>query len=202
MLPGAINLGGSAKAMDLAMDELVLCRRIAAGEQHLFARIVESYSGMVAGAIAAQGVSNSEVEDLSQVAFINAYKGLAGFRGDSKLSSWLYRIAINVARGHLKRSSSRLAPSSIEEASEKGFQPVDNATGKSQETVVRNKSLALAMAQLTADQRAALVLYYVEELSYEEISEATKKNINTCFHFSFPFFSLFFMVFIHFCCYC
>lgn len=179
MLPGAINLGGSAQAMDSAMDELVLCRRIAAGEQHLFARIIERYSGMVAGAIAGQGVAASEIEDLAQVTFINAYKGLAGFRGDSKLSSWLYRIAINVARGHQKRKAAKLAPSSIEEAGEKGYQVVDQASAGAQDSVVRNKSLAAAMAHLTADQQTVLLLYYIEELSYEEIAEALSKNINT-----------------------
>ena len=164
--------------MRSAPQELELCRRIAAGKQHLFGEIIDRYSGLVAGAIAAQGVAHSDVEDLAQVAFVNVYKGIAGFRGEAKLSSWIYRIAMNVARGHLKKQSRRPLNQSVEEAMESGQQPVDLRTGAAL-TTVRNRSLAQALGQLTEQQRGCLGLYYFEELSYEEIAEALSMNLNT-----------------------
>lgn len=159
-------------------DELVLCRRIASGEQHLFAQIIDAYSGLVAGAIASQGVDNADVEDLAQVTFVNIYRGIAGFRGDAKLSSWIYRIALNVARGHLKSLARRPRQQSAEEELESGRQPVDERPGAVMSTVI-NRVLAVAMGELTENQRVALSLYYFEELSYEEIAEAMQLNLNT-----------------------
>jgi len=159
-------------------DELELCRRIASGEQHLFAQIIDSYSRLVAGAIASQGVDNADVEDLAQVAFVNVYRGIAGFRGEAKLSSWIYRIALNAARGHLKRLARRPRQQSVEEELESGRQPVDERQGAVMQTVA-NRALAGAMGELTENQRVALSLYYFEELSYEEIAEAMQLNLNT-----------------------
>jgi RNA polymerase sigma-70 factor, ECF subfamily len=178
MMWQAITLGGALGKVRTGPDELELCRRITAGERHLFGGIVARYQGLVAGAITAQGVPTCEVEDLAQQVFINAYKGLSGFRGEAKLSSWLYRIAINVARQSKRRALARPSQESVEEALEAGRQPVDAAppTG---EAVVRSEALAKALAQLSAPQRAALVLYYFEEQSYEEIAEALELNLNT-----------------------
>lgn len=169
---------GVANSVDRATDELELCRRIAGGERHLFAQIIDSYAGLVAGAIAAAGVERHEIEDLAQLAFVNVYKGIAGFRGDAKLSSWIYRIALNVARGHLKRQARRPLTSSVEEALEVGQQPEDQRTGASL-SMVRNRALAQAMGKLPEQQRICLGLYYFEELSYEEIAEALAMNLNT-----------------------
>lgn len=179
MLARALSLGGSAKTVDLATDELALCRRIAEGESHLFAQISDQYSGMVAAAIAAQGVDRADIEDLAQQTLINVFKGMAGFRGEAKLSSWIYRIAINVARGHKKKQASRPAVYSVDAAMESGIHPVDEQAGKVQGAVIRNRSLAGAMSKLSTVQRTTLTMYYVEELSYEEVAEALRMNLNT-----------------------
>jgi RNA polymerase sigma-70 factor (ECF subfamily) len=164
--------------VEQAQDELALCRRITQGERHLFGKLIDSYSSLVAGAIAAQGVSPADVEDLAQQTFINAYKGLAGFRGDSKLSSWLYRIALNIARGHLKRQAQRPALDSVEAQAETGSLPLDTREGSAKEHV-QDRALSSALAQLTEPQRICINLYYFEELSYEEIAEASGYNLNT-----------------------
>jgi RNA polymerase sigma-70 factor (ECF subfamily) len=165
--------------VERAMDELTLCRRISRGERHLFAQLIDRHSALVAGAIAAQGVAGSDAEDLAQLAFINAYKGLAGFRGEAKLSSWLYRIAVNVARAHLKRQSQRPFTASVEQQLEEGQQPLDERRGLAPAAELRSRELARAMEQLSEVQRVTLSLYYFEELSYEEIAAALRLNINT-----------------------
>jgi RNA polymerase sigma-70 factor (ECF subfamily) len=174
----SITYGGQSGLAALAPSELELCQRIARGEKHLFAQVIDTYSGLVASAIAAQGVERSEVEDLAQLAFINAYKGMAGFRGDAKLSSWLYRIATNVAKQHQKRRAVRPSVSSVEEAMESGRHPVDER-GDTTRIAVRNRVLAAALGELPLRQRECLMLYYMEELTYEEIAEALGLNLNT-----------------------
>ncbi len=179
MFAGAFSLGGTARNVERATEELALCRRIASGERHLFAQVIERYSALVAGAIAAQGVERSDVDDLAQIAFINAYKGLGGFRGDAKLSSWLYRIALNVARAHLKRQSSRPGKVSVEEEMEAGVVPVDERASRTSLETVQHRALAGALRQLPEPQRVSLSLYYFEELSYEEVAEALRMKLNT-----------------------
>jgi RNA polymerase sigma factor (sigma-70 family) len=175
----ATTFGGMLGLADQATDELNLCRRIARGEQQLFAQIIERYRGLVAGAIASQGVGPADVEDLAQLAFISAYKGLAGFRGEAKLSSWLYRIALNTARGYLKRQARRPLSTSVEEQLEAGQPPVDEQSGRFPASELRNRELAGALARLPEAQRVTLMLFYFDELSYEEIAEALRMNLNT-----------------------
>jgi len=178
MVIRGLLLGGSTQAVSQANEELALCQRIARGERHLFGALVDRYGGLVAGSIASQGVASADVEDLAQLTFINVFKGLHGFRGEARLSSWIYRIAVNIARQHLKKSALGLATDSMEQQLEIGRQPVD--TREAGETsLLRNRALALALDQLPANQRTALSLYYFEELSYEEIAEAMQQNINT-----------------------
>lgn len=171
-------LGGSAQAVSQANEELALCQRIARGERHLFGEIIDRYSGLVAGCIAGQGVDSADVEDLAQLAFINVFKGIHGFRGDAKLSSWIYRIALNVARQHLRKQALRPGTDSMEQQLESGRQPADSREG-GDSRLLRSRALSQAMAALPENQRTALSLYYFEELSYEEISEAMQEKLNT-----------------------
>ena len=179
MFGTAFSLGGAAHSVERLTDELALCRRIASGERHLFAQVIDRYAPLVAGAIAAQGVDRADIEDLAQSAFINAYKGLGGFRGEAKLSSWLYRIAMNVARQHLKRQASRPASVSVEEELETGHAPVDEQASHTGRETMQARALSTALRQLPEPQRVSLGLFYFEELSYEEISEVMRLNINT-----------------------
>nr|MDQ3023954.1 RNA polymerase sigma factor [bacterium] len=105
--------------------------------------------------------------------------GLGGFRGDARLSSWIYRIACNVARAHLKRGNERPQPESVEAALEVGVQPVDQRVAASSCSWVESRTLRTALLQLPEPQRVSLALYYFEELSYEEIAAAMRLNINT-----------------------
>jgi RNA polymerase sigma-70 factor, ECF subfamily len=178
MLTRAITFRGKLGTVDPAKEELALCRRIAAGEQHLFARIVDEHGGLVAAVIAGRGVPPSDVEDVAQQVFISAYKALGGFRGEARLSSWLYRIAANAANSHLKRGSLRPRVESVEAAEEDG-RVREDSRGEAGAAWVGSRALSGAMRRLPANQRTALALYYFEELSYEEISVAMRMKINT-----------------------
>lgn len=165
--------------MEHNLDDITLCRRIATGERHLFARLVDSYSGLVAGAIATQGVPREDIEDLAQITFVNIYKGLGSYRGEARLSSWIYRIALNVARAHLKRLARHPSKASIEAEMESGYLPRDEQAGRGPLQLAQSRAVDQAMQRLPDKERVTLGLYYFEELSYEEIAQALGMNLNT-----------------------
>ncbi|MGH8801551.1 MAG: RNA polymerase sigma factor RpoE, partial [Casimicrobiaceae bacterium] len=125
------------------------------------------------------------VEDVTQEAFIKAYRALPNFRGDSAFYTWLYRIAINTAKNYLV-AMGRRAPTSTgfdnedAESFEDAEQLRDTATpeaellGKQIATTVNR-----AMEQLPDDLRTAITLREIEGLSYEEIATVMNCPIGT-----------------------
>jgi RNA polymerase sigma-70 factor, ECF subfamily len=96
--------------------------------------------------------------DATQAAFIQAYKSIRKFRGDAAFRSWLYRIAINVCTGMLRRE--RTQRTIVAES-------LDVATERMSDDAVWE-----AMLELRPDLRAILVLFYFQDLSCEEVAEA------------------------------
>jgi len=127
----------------------------------------------------------AEVEDVTQEAFIKAYRALPSFRGDSAFYTWLYRIGINTAKNYLV-ALGRRAPTSTgfdnedAETFEDAEQLRDTATpeneliGKEIATTVNR-----AMEQLPEDLRTAITLREIDGLSYEEIAAAMNCPIGT-----------------------
>jgi RNA polymerase sigma-70 factor (ECF subfamily) len=110
--------------------------------------------------------NHEDASDLSQDVFLRAYRGLARFRGQSSLSTWLYRIGVNVC---LNRVSVKVPPSeSIDER-----QHLDTRTESATDRLLRGERAArvrAAISQLPRKQRLALVLRVYQELSHQEIA--------------------------------
>ena len=127
----------------------------------------------------------AEVEDVTQEAFIKAYRALPSFRGDSAFYTWLYRIAINTAKNYLV-AMGRRAPTSTgfdhedAESFEDAEQLRDSATPEAE---LLGKQIAAtvnrAMEQLPDDLRTAITLREIEGLSYEEIASVMNCPIGT-----------------------
>ena len=81
--------------MTRAADEDLVARCLA-GSDEAFADLVDSYKNMVFGVISQVVADRNRVEDLAQEVFLKIHRGLPSFRGDSKLSTWIYRIVLNV----------------------------------------------------------------------------------------------------------
>lgn len=107
----------------------------------------------------------SDAEDAAQEVFVRAWRGLASFRAESALSTWLYRIATNHCLGVLNRADLRAGPLTGEE--------VDPRHGPESIALERDAlhTLKMAIGKLTPEQRAPLVLREFEGLAYEEIGE-------------------------------
>ena len=160
------------------IEDARLVRETLAGSQASFQLLVERYQDRLF-ALARHYTRNAvEIEDIVQEAFLKAFRRLDSFDHRSSFYTWIYRIAVNIARQHLKKQSSRPATDSMEQQLEIGRQPADGREA-GEDSMLRQRALDGAMAQLPENQRTALSLYYFEELSYEEISEAMQQNINT-----------------------
>jgi len=162
-----------------------LVERAQRGDKHAFELLVAKYQRRL-GRLISRFVRNAaEAEDVTQDAFIKAYRALPAFRGDSAFYTWLYRIGINTAKNHLV-AQGRRAPTSTPFDSEEAedFEDAallhevatpENELMSKQVVEVVNSSLQ----ELPDDLRTALTLREIEGLSYEEIAAVMDCPIGT-----------------------
>lgn len=111
-------------------------------------------------------------EDMTQETFIRAYKGLANFRGDSQLSTWLYRIALNVCHSTLKKESRHELGMEEDIGAEHTHHHESDPSAESEFMKNERKLLVRkAIQSLPQMQADALSLYYLHEHSYQEVAE-------------------------------
>ncbi|HEY6095325.1 MAG TPA: RNA polymerase sigma factor RpoE [Gallionellaceae bacterium] len=162
-----------------------LVERAQRGDKHAFELLVAKYQRKLGRLISRFVRDPAEVEDVTQDAFIKAYRALPSFRGDSAFYTWLYRIGINTAKNYLL-ALGRRAPTSTQFNAEESedFEESDllhdvstpeNELMSKQVIDVVNSSLQ----QLPDELRTALTLREIEGLSYEEIAEVMNCPIGT-----------------------
>ena len=161
-----------------------LVARAQRGDTGAFDLLVRKYQHKVAKLIGRYVRDRTEVEDVSQEAFIRAYRALAGFRGDSAFYTWLYRIAVNTAKNYLGSLSRRPPGSDLEvegaELLAVGEPLRESATPERQLlTDEIAATIRRTLAALPEDLRTAVTLREFEGLSYEEIAEAMDCPIGT-----------------------
>jgi RNA polymerase sigma-70 factor (ECF subfamily) len=160
-----------------------LVQRAQRGDLRAFDLLVLKYQGRI-GALVSRYINDpGEVEDVTQEAFIKAYRALDKFRGDSAFYTWLYRIASNAAKNHLVAKGRRPgADATIEDA--EGFEQSDLISESSTpEAVLMSEELAQvvteAMDALPEELRAALTLREFEGLSYDDIAAVLECPVGT-----------------------
>jgi RNA polymerase sigma factor (sigma-70 family) len=115
-----------------------------------------------------------EIEDLAQEVFLRLLRGLPQFRGHAKLSTWLYRITVNVAHDEIRRRIETREAVSLDDPDAGWHERLACAGSDLGERLDRRRflvSLEAGLAQLPLQDRAILVLWYQEERSYKEIAE-------------------------------
>jgi RNA polymerase sigma-70 factor (ECF subfamily) len=157
-----------------------LIRAVLSGDQARFRPLMERHQRAIFAYL--YRLLNREREaaqDLTQTTFLKAYQSLAAFDLGRPFAPWLYRIAHNEAANHL-RSRSRRPEVALDDAE---WADVSAPPGASPEAVQaeaddRRRVLA-ALEQLRPEYREALVLYYFEEKSYQEIGAILNRNVST-----------------------
>lgn len=161
-----------------------LVEKVKEGDKKAFNLLVLKYQNRVTNIVARYVKNSGDVADVTQEAFIKAYRALPNFRGDSAFYTWLYRIAVNSAKNYLV-SQSRKPPASDVDAQEAEFYEGASALHElaSPESKLLTKEietmLLRAIDRLPDELRVAITLREMEGMSYEEISEIMSCPVGT-----------------------
>jgi RNA polymerase sigma-70 factor, ECF subfamily len=158
-----------------ASDEQALVEAVRRGERPAMHAFYERYRRRVF-ALIARIVGAQDAEELSQEVFLRAFRGLEKFRGDSQLSTWMYRLAVNAALSHATRAQARAKKNVSEEVLEELPAPTDV---QSDGDPRMRQHLIAAMESLPTGYRAVLVLHDVEGLQHEEIAQVLGCRVGT-----------------------
>ncbi len=169
--------------MALSDGDDKLVKRAKKGDSRAFDLLVLKYQGRVAQLVSRYVSNAAEVEDVTQEAFIKAYRALPKFRGDSAFYSWLYRIAANAAKNHLVALSRRPTTDLALDDSESYEVPGRLKNNESPDEVIMGQQLEAVISQaidvLPLELKAALTLREFDGLSYDEIAEVLECPIGT-----------------------
>jgi len=162
-----------------------LVTRAQSGDKLAFGLLVEKYQRKLARLLSRFIRDPAEVEDVTQEAFIKAYRALPAFRGDSAFYTWLYRIGINTAKNYLM-AMGRRAPTSTEVEAEEaeGFEEGEQLRDiNTPESVLLSNEIAATVnstiERLPEELRTAIQMREIEGMSYEDIAKAMNCPIGT-----------------------
>lgn len=153
--------------------EYEIIQAILNGDKHRYADIVDRYQQLVANLCYKLGGSNIDVEEATQAVFVELYFSLPKFKFESKLSTYIYRITLNVVCKTLKKNRRYTKWSSN----------VDDSynTPSLDEEIINNeriKELHSAIDKLKYEQKVALTLYCFEDMSYKEVAEVMEVSLS------------------------
>jgi len=164
-------------------EEAQFVARLVARDEGAFNELVVTYQRRVFALVFRMLGRRDEAEDLAQEVFVQVFKAIDQFRGDSKLSTWIYRIAVNLCKNRTKYLSRRHANDQDDVDAMADRLPFSAAKGVSVGGISRPDELVegmqlevvvkRAIAQIEPEFREVLILRDVEDMSYEEIAEVT-----------------------------
>lgn len=163
------------------MKETEILNGLQQGNEQAFKKLVESYQKMVVNTCFGLVHNLADAEDIAQDVFIEVFRSIDNFRADSKVSTWLYRIAVNRSLNFIRDNKRRKWFWSFEDTDgnnnaswEKITHQVPENPGSDIESDQRAQILHQAIDSLPKKQRVAFTLNKYEDLSYKEISEVMK----------------------------
>lgn len=155
-------------------DDVLVARASKGNDNAAFAELVRRHQGKVRGLLLRLTNNGTLADDLAQEVFLRAYRGLVGFEGRSRFSTWLYRIAYNVFLNHRTRTREHAGlPDDYEihvSAPESELSP---------QRYDLRRDLAEAITRLPDRYRAVVTLYYLQDVSYPEIAEVLDLPLGT-----------------------
>jgi RNA polymerase sigma-70 factor (ECF subfamily) len=163
--------------------EVRFIERLRARDERAFNELVKQYERRVFGLLLRLIGRRDEAEDLAQEVFVQVFKAIGGFRGDSKLSTWIFRIAVNLSKNRTKYLARRRVDSQDHFDGVVDEVPLHGAKDSTMAVIARPDELLSgieleaiverSIAALDQEFREVLVLRDVEDMSYEEIAEIT-----------------------------
>ena len=168
----------AARSM-LDAEERELVHKLKLRDEAAFSAFVLKYQERVFRLLLRMLGDRAEAEDLAQEVFISIFKAIDGFRGDSQLSTWVYRVAANHCRNRIKYlvRRRRQLTEAYDESDQQSYEASAHARPEAPDQLMEARQtealLQEGLLSLDEDQRELLVLREVEHLSYEEIMAIT-----------------------------
>jgi RNA polymerase sigma-70 factor (ECF subfamily) len=189
-LEGGADAATSANSRVAGGAEEQFIERLKAGDPLAFDRLVEERSGDIYALLYRLTEDAEEARDLTQETFLQAFRNIAGFRGEADLKTWLYRIAVNQARNRWRWWKRRRRDRTVSLDAPAGHgqeAPLSSRLVGSDEddperlTLARERESVLlaALGMLGRAYREVIILRDIEGLSYEEVATALDLNVGT-----------------------
>jgi RNA polymerase sigma-70 factor (ECF subfamily) len=164
------------------INETELIEQLKQGDETAFKTIVEQWKDMVYNTILGIVQNETEAEDLAQDVFIKVFEKISTFKGDSKFSTWLYRIATTTALDHLRSKKRKKRFGFLQSLGggndEKESIPDFHHPGVSLDNKERAAVLFKAIEGLPENQKTAYTLHKLEGLSYRDVSEVLNTTVS------------------------
>lgn len=158
--------------MEEKADEKRTISAILQGDQAAFRFLVEKYQGLVSHIVFRMINNSADREDACQDVFLKIYRSLSGFRFQSKLSTWIAKIAYNTSLNYLEKRKLPLFEDRISgEVSLQEYAHYTDSPAKILETDETRRCLEREIRRIPVQYRTILTLYHIEEMSYREIGE-------------------------------
>lgn len=154
----------------MTIDDQIYIDKILEGETSAFSTLVDQYKDLVFSLALRMMKNKEEAEEVAQDSFIKVYKSLSKFKGDSKFSTWIYRVAYNTCLDRLKKNQRQQQTVTIDEYTEHQVKSLDNAYDQL-EKKERELAIQNCLKLLPSEDSFLISLYYYEEQSLEEISK-------------------------------
>jgi len=150
--------------------ERALVERCRAGDEDAFRELVDQYKDLVFALIARTIQDRSRAEDLAQDVFLRIHRGLPYFRGEARLSTWIYRIVANVC---VQDAGRPRAPASLDTGGE------PSTTDRQYGDIELRDRLEKAIARLPPPYRLVIAAHYLQGVQYEDLAEALQLPLGT-----------------------
>ena len=161
------------------MEEKQIVEAVLAGKTDLYAEIVKTYQQKVANLTYKLCGTKLDVDEVTQQVFVELYTALPRFRFDSKLSSFIYRITVNVVCKMMNRQRRYVSSDRQDDDDYRPETPSNDLNAEQQ--IMRQEQLSqlrAAIGRLKSEQRTALVLYTYEDFSYQQIADVMQCSLS------------------------
>ncbi|WP_291149549.1 RNA polymerase sigma factor [Flavobacterium sp. UBA7680] len=151
--------------------------KVLQGQTNAFAVLVDRYKDMIFTLALKMVKNREEAEEVSQDTFIKIYNSLSKFKGDSKFSTWIYKIAYNTCLDRLKKSKKEDLNISIDDFSSHLIKTMDTALSVLEDKE-RKQTIQNCLNLLPSEENFLLTLFYFEDQNLEEIGKIMSINTN------------------------
>ncbi len=172
------NLSEAEAEIKCNPDDWKIIQEILSGKNNKFGLLLDKYEGMIYSQCVKFAETKEEAEDMAQEIFLKAFESLSKFRGESMFSTWLFQIGKNLVLEKIRKKN-------LSEIREKEFARNEILSDRKfcpeSELVVKeeSESLMTQLKKLPQNYKIPIMLYYFENMSYQEISEKLNLKMNT-----------------------